>query len=163
MNENGVQYMAIYYNHIRCAQLLNITSNPRQVSYVGIEYYKEIISTIQKCTHIQGITHISSKLIYANIMTNHNPTIEMHYGLYNWKSIWNNLCSAFILLNERKTLYKYLHEIFPTKKRLKEIHSIAYSKCDNCTQEESNIHVVNQCERYTEVATWFKNILYTFC
>ena len=87
----------------------------------------------------------------------------MHFGLYHWKSIWNNLCSAFILLNERETLYKYLHEILPTKKRLKDIRSIACSKCDYCTQEESNIHVVYQCERYTEVATWFKNILYTFC
>ena len=163
MNENGIQYMTIYYNHIRCAQLLNITSNPRQVSYVGNDYYREIISTIQKCTHIQGFPHISSKLIYANIKTKHNPTIEMHYGLYKWKSIWNNLCSAFILLNERETLFKYLHEILPTKKRLKDIHSIACSKCDYCTQEESNIHVVYQCEHYIEVTTWFKRILYTFC
>ena len=102
-------------------------------------------------------------LIYENIIPKHKPTIESHYGLYNWISIWKNVPSVFIMLNERETIYKYLHEILPTKKRLKDIRRIASSTCDYCTHKESNIHVVYQCESYADVVLWFKNVLEKFC
>ena len=92
-----------------------------------------------------------------------SPMIETYYGLYNWASIWKNLSSVYILVNEREILYKYLHEILPTKNRLKEIHSLASSICDNCTHEESNTHFVYQCERHTEVLIWYNNLLQKYC
>ena len=49
------------------------------------------------------------------------------------------------------------------KERLKEIHSIPSSKCDNCEHEESNIHFVFQCEKLTDVVNWFKSLLQKFC
>ena len=67
------------------------------------------------------------------------------------------------MINEREILYKYLHEILPTKKKLKDIRSDTSSKCDNCTQEESNIHFVYQCERHADVVAWFKNVLQKYC
>ena len=67
------------------------------------------------------------------------------------------------MLNEREMMYKYLHEILPTKKRLKDIRRIADSTCEYCAQEESNIHFVFQCEHYSAVVVWFKNILERFC
>ena len=67
------------------------------------------------------------------------------------------------MLNEREIIYKYLHEILPTKKRLKDIRRIADSTCEYCTQEESNIHFVFQCEHYSAVVIWFINILERFC
>ena len=77
--------------------------------------------------------------------------------------MWNNLCSVLILPNERETLFRYLHEIVPTKKRLKDIRAIASSVCEYCIHEESNTHVVYQCERYKENVRWFKTILQRFC
>ena len=79
--------------------------------------------------------------------------------MYTHFTCWNNLNSRFILLKERGSLYKYLHEILPTKKSFKEIRSIASSVCDYCTQEECNSHLVYKCERYKEVVTWFKGVL----
>ena len=52
-------------------------------------------------------------------------------------------------MNERP-FFRYLHEIIPTKKRLKDIRAIASSVCDHCIYEESNTHVVYQCERYKD-------------
>ena len=67
------------------------------------------------------------------------------------------------MVKERDILYRFLHEILPTKKRLKEIYSIPSSKCDNCEHEESNIHFVFQCEKLTDVVIWFKSLLQNFC
>ena len=162
-NKYGLRYLVQYYNDIRVARLLNRTSNIVQVSYIGTEYYREIIPIMQKCTNINGFPNITSKSIYENIIPKHKPSIESLYGLYNWESIWENVPSKFIMLNERETIYKFLHEILPTKKRLKDIRRIPSSICDFCTHEESNMHVVYQCERYKDVVTWFKNILEKFC
>ena len=96
-------------------------------------------------------------------MPKSTPKIETDYSLYKWTTIWKNLCSDFVMVNERDVLYRFLHEILPTKKRLKEIHSIPSSKCDNCEHEESNIHFVFQCEKHTEVVLWFKSLLQKFC
>ena len=163
INEDGIRYLLNYYNYMRTQQLLNITAEPVQVSYIGSEYYMEIITIIQKCTHMRGFPHISAKSICANIIQNHKPTVEGHYGLCNWKLVWNNLCSVLVLPNERETLFRYLHEILPTKKRLKTIRKIASSVCDFCTHEETNTHVVYQCERYKDTVAWFRRVLQTYC
>ena len=52
LNENGVKCLMDYYNNVRCAQLLNITTSPEQVSYTGTIYYREIIPIIQRCIHV---------------------------------------------------------------------------------------------------------------
>ena len=158
-SENGVKCLVDYYTDIRVARLLGRTSYPAQVSYIGTEYYREIITTMQKCTNLKGFPHITSKIIYEEIMPKCRPNIETLYGIYNWSYIWKNISSVFILLTERETIYKYIHEILPTKKRLKDIRQVATSTCDYCPQEESNIHFVYQCERYADVIHWFKSTL----
>ena len=81
-NENGIKCLMDYYNNIRCAQLLNISSNPQHVSYIGTDYYKEIISIIRKCIHVRGFPHLSAKMIYEKIMPKNSTNIENMYGLY---------------------------------------------------------------------------------
>ena len=41
------------------------------------------------------------------------------------------------------------------------LHKLQLLEC--CTQEESNIHFVFQCEHYSAVVIWFINILERFC
>ena len=91
------------------------------------------------------------------------PIIETHYELFKWNEIWRNLSSVFIMVNEREILYKYLHEILPTNKRLRDIRSIVSPLCEYCTEEESNIHFVYQCQRHTEVIQWLKSTLQKYC
>ena len=162
-NENGIRCIIDYYNNIRCARLLRIYTNPHDVSYIGNEYYSEIIPIIRKCIRVRGFPYLTAKQIYQEIIPKCKPTIENCYGLYNWSSIWKNISSKYILLNEREIMYKYLHEILPTRKRLKDIRVLESSMCDHCTQEESNTHFVYQCERHSEVVIWFKNLLRKYC
>ena len=68
-----------------------------------------------------------------------------------------------LLSNEWGTIFRYLHEINPTKKRLKDIRAIVSSVCDYCTYEESNTHLVYQCERYKDNVEWLKSVLQRFC
>ena len=117
-SENGVKCLVDYYTNMRIARLLNRTSNPEQVSYTGTEYYRKIIPIIQRCTKLKWFPHITVKTIYEEIKPKDKPNIETLYVLYNWNSIWQNISSVFVVLIERKTLYKYLHEILSTKKRL---------------------------------------------
>ena len=90
-----------YYNNVRCAQLLNITTSPEQVSYTGTIYYREVIPIIQRCIHVRGFPNLSARIIYEKIMPKTNPTIETHYVLYNWAVIWKNLSSVFVIVNEK--------------------------------------------------------------
>ena len=76
LNEDGIRYMVDYYNSIRTNQLLNRTSELLHTSYVGTEYYREVITIVQTCTHIRGFPHITAKSIYENILKEHKPTIE---------------------------------------------------------------------------------------
>ena len=56
LNEDGIHYLLDYYNYIRTQQLLNRTSEPMQVSYIGTEYYREIITIVQRIsTYISQI------------------------------------------------------------------------------------------------------------
>ena len=66
LNEDGIHYLLDYYNYIRTQQLLNRTSEPMQVSYIGTEYYREIITIVQRCTHIREFPNISAKSICDN-------------------------------------------------------------------------------------------------
>ena len=104
--------MIEYYNNVRCAQLLNLTSDPQQVSYIGTEYYREIIPIIRSCVHVRGFPHLSAKQIYMNIMPKYSPIIEMSYGLYNWPSIWENVSSVYILLVHDREILQLLNGIY---------------------------------------------------
>ena len=50
----------------------------------------------------------------------------------------------FIQVNEREMLFKYMHEILPTRKRMSSIGQ-GSSKCKFYGAEESNIHFAYQC------------------
>ena len=86
------------------------------------------------------------------------------YGssIFQWKSIWRNLSFKYIQINERQFLFKYLHEIIPTGKRMSTIGQ-GSPDCKYCGMEESNIHFVYQCMVYKPVIEWFKMLLFQCC
>ena len=91
------------------------------------------------------------------------PIIESSYPNFKWKIIWSNPCSFFVLPKEREVLFKYIHEILPTRKRLKEMRKVQSSACNYCGQEESNIHLVYCCPSTNPVTTWLGNMLKKYC
>ena len=92
------------------------------------------------------------------------PRIESLYdsSIFQWKSIWKKLSFKFIHINERLFLFKYLHEIVPTGKRMSIIGQ-GSPECKYCGMEESNIHFVYQCNVYKPVMEWFKMLILKCC
>ena len=65
-------------------------------------------------------------------------------------------------MKERELLFKYMHEILPTRKRMSSIGQ-GSSECLYCGAEESNIHFVYQCISYKPTLEWFKALLSKCC
>ena len=121
LNESSITFMVEYYNFMRLGQLFNRYNSPNTVSYTGNVYYQQIVKIIQKCIHVRGFPELNAKKIYDTIMPNGKPMIETYHPNYQWKEIWNNLTSKVILPKEREILFKFHHEVLPTKKRLKQM------------------------------------------
>ena len=99
------------------------------VTYNGIVYYNQIVKTIRKCVHCPKFPHIDSKTIYTHLVPIKKPRIEYLYdkSIFKWKSIWKNIAFKFIQVNKREIVFKYMHEILPTRK----IMSITEQGCSN--------------------------------
>ena len=103
-------------------------------------------------------------MIYEHLLPIEKPRIESIYdnSLFRWKSIWKNISFKFIQVNERELVFKYMHEILPTRKRMSNIGQ-GSPECKFCNMEESNIHVSYQCSYYKPVIEWFKILLIKCC
>ena len=101
--------------------------------------------------------------IYHNILPKIRPTIEVNHPVHQWKNIWTNLSTKIILPKERDTLFKFLHNVLPTKVRLKQMKRIQCSKCEYCGQEETNTHIVYHCPMVKDVVRWFTNTINNYC
>ena len=160
-NPDQITFMMEYYNNIRIAQVFNKQANMPNVAYNGTEYYNQIVDIIRSCIHCPKFPKISSKSIYEYRLPIENPRIESMYdnSIFNWKTIWRNISFKYIQINEREIVYKYMHEILPTKKRMASIGQ-GSSECKFCGMEESNIHISYQCVFYKPVIEWFKGLLF---
>ena len=118
---------------------------------------------VQRIIHVRGFPQLSTNQIYDTILPSIQPTIEMAYPNYDWKLIWKNMPSKCILIKEREIFYKFMHEILPTKKRLKEMKKIQCAECDACGQEESQLHIVFDCPEINEIVQWFTNVVRKYC
>ena len=129
VNPDQITFMMDYYNIIRIGQLFNKPMNMHNVAYNGTVYYNQIVETIRKCVHCPKFPHIDSKTIYTHLVPIKKPRIEYLYdnSIFKWKSIWKNIAFKFIQVNKREIVFKYMHEILPTRKRM----SIIEQGCSN--------------------------------
>ena len=151
LNPEQITFMMDYYIGIRVGQLLNRTIYVNNVSFVGTEYYNQIVVTLRKCIHAPKFPYIDSKMMYSYIKPEEKPKIENQYdnNIFKWPSMWKNIAFRFIQVQEREFIFKYMHDILPTKKRLATIQiGQNSSKCNFCDLEETNIHFTYECNYY---------------
>ena len=161
--DSSITFMVDFYSFIRIGQLFNKLDDPGNVSYAGTIYYQQIIEIIQKCIHVKGFPRLNANEIYHNILSKSRPTIEVNHPVHQRKNIWTSLSTKIILPKERDTLLKFLHNVLPTKVRLKQMKRIHCSKCEYCGQEETNTHIVYHYPMVKEVVQWFTNIINNYC
>ena len=75
--------------------------------------------------------------------------VELLYPLHKWNSIWKNINSKYIDKIDRVVCYKFIHNVLPTKKKLKAMNvtGIDSDLCNICNEPESNMHLVYFCKK----------------
>ena len=91
------------------------------------------------------------------------PKIENEYPLYDWKSIWNNVSFRYVHVSDRPIIFKYMHEILATNKRLCQIGRKENAQCRFCEVEESNIHKFYYCYKMQDCLQWMRKLIFYFC
>ena len=69
----------------------------------------------------------------------------------------------YINVSDRPIIFKYLHEIIPTNKRLCEIRIRNDSLCIFCQVEDSNIHRFYHCQKVQECLVWLRRLIFYLC
>ena len=152
-----------YFMAIRINAIFNIRTLPTVVCYVNTPFYEYAVDTIRKCIHIKGFPKVQSKLIYDSILPSSTARVESLYPLYDWSNIWSCLGFKYINVIDRPILFKYIHEILTTNKRLCEIRIKTVPLCTKCQVEDSNIHKFYYCQSVQECLVWVRRLIFYLC
>merc|ERR1739838_133875 len=107
---------------------------------------------------------MKSKDIYEMLVPYSQPNIEFKYPNYDWGNIWKNQNFKYMNIVTRNIMYKYINEILPHNRRLKQIRARASPWCDYCINvEDSNIHRFYYCGRVQESVAFLKKVIYYIC
>ena len=148
-----------FYCALQLNPLFKIRDLPGNVSFVSTPFYSSNINTVRKCCKLNNFPNISSQHIYESLNKNHKPIVEEKYSLFNWKTIWGNVSSKFIISDDRSVLFKYKHEILPNRLRLYIIRKIPSPNCETCNIEENNLHMVYFCEDKKVIVKFLRALL----
>ena len=89
--------------------------------------------------------------------------VEMKYPRHDWSNIWKCVNFKWINVNDRPIIYKYIHEIIPTNKRLAQIRCRNNSNCDTCNQEDTIKHKFYECFIIQECLCWVRRLVVYLC
>ena len=106
---------------------------------------------------------MKSKDIYEIMVPQCKPDMVDMYPNYDWDNIWKQLNFKYIRITDRNILFKYLYEILPTGKRLKQIQIQESSLCKYCNVEDSNVHRFYFCGTIKECLSWLRKIIFYIC
>ena len=128
-------------------------------------YYEYALDIIKDCTKDKDFPNVSSKKIYDMYMLKSDviPNVEIKHPRYDWLNIWKNVSFRFMNVNDRPIIFKYVHEIIPTNKRLKQIRARPDSICDNCDKEDSFMHKFYECNIIQDCLCWIRRLIVYFC
>ena len=151
-----------YYCSLRLNPLFNIRELPRNVSYVCPKYLDNLVHLTRKLIHIPKFPNVNSRDIYSLFLTEvqlpGNQTLAI-----NWKISWKHLTFAYMDIHERELMFKLLHNIITTKKRLYQIKRTDSPLCEVWHVNEDSKHMFSECIKLSLLNTYFKNLLRSLC
>ena len=152
-----------YFLMVRINRIVNIGNNPAVSSISGTPYYDIIVGNIKQIYKMPNFPNVNAKTIYQISLPKIKPrTIDL-YPLYNWDRIWKYLNFKYINIKDRCILYKFLYEILPTNKRLKELRLRQDSICNDCQAEDSNMHKFLYCYKVQGSVQWLTEFIEYVC
>ena len=160
--KNSLMY---YYCYIRLNNILPSDYSIHNASPVTTPYYETVINAIQKILHLPLFPFIPNVKIYQNMLAKEPSLVETQYPTLNWKKIWDNFLSLYITTYDKEIIYKHLHVVLATNKKLYSMNLINSSVCDKCTsgREQTPLHMFYQCQTVNEVYMWLLRVLLYIC
>ena len=137
-----------YYCSIRLNPIFNIREMPLNVSFVCPKYLNDIIAHTRRTIHLPKFPNLKSVDIYSAFLPKFQANANYDTTI-NWKRSWKNLNFKYINIREREIVFKYLHEIITTKKRLHQIKRANSPLCELCNVIENTKHMFQECIKVT--------------
>ena len=120
------------------------------------EFLKSIVKTIKFLNnHININPSLITKQIYVILLSQikQTPKIITKNPNTNFKPIFQSINKPFLSNQIKEHMFKQIHNILPTKDRIRKCLRLIDVQCDNCNQEENLKHLF-KCKK-TEPATKF--------
>ena len=89
--------------------------------------------------------------------------VETRYPNKDWDNIWKILSFKYMHVNDRPIIFKYIHEIIPTNKRLHQIRCRGDAICNNCDQVDTIRHKFYDCRVMQECLNWLRRLTMYMC
>ena len=148
---------------VRINRITNLGDSPAASSISSTSYYDIVEGNIKQIYKMPNFPNVNAKTIYQISLPKIKPrTIDL-YPLYNWDRIWKYLNFKYINIKDRCILYKFLYEILPTNKRLKELRLRQDSICNDCQAEDSNMHKFLYCYKVQGSVQWLTDFIEYVC
>ena len=106
---------------------------------------------------------MTSKGIYSLILPDTPPLVESKNPTLDWSNVWKVVNFKYIDINDRPILYKYVHQILPTNKRLFNIRMRNNPLCDHCLIDDNTMHKFYYCQKTQTTLNWVRRIIVYFC
>ena len=161
--KSEVESMINHYMATRINYIFNFTTLPSKNSMINAPYYEYALEDIKLSKSHKDFPNMNSKSIYSLVLPDIPPIVETQNPLLDWGNIWKNINFKYIDINDRPILYKYVHQILPTNKRLFNIRLRNNPLCDHCFVEDSNNHKFYDCQKVQNSLNWVRRIIVYFC
>ena len=164
-HDNYRNSLMLYFCHIRLNNILPSEYSIYHASLVSTPYYASIIHIIQSILHLPNFPYTPKDKIYQARLSDEKPMVETQYPTFNWKKIWSNYSSTFILAFDKEIIHKHLHMCLSTNNRLFMMNLTNSNKCEKCTsdREETPLHLFYECNNVKPVFLWVLRCLLTVC
>ena len=151
-----------HYCSLRLNPIFNIRELPSNVSFMCPKYLDNLVQSTRKLIHIPKFPNINSQAIYSTFLPKVQSP-ENHAITTNWKRSWKNMNFVYMDIREREIMFKFLHNIITTKKRLHQIKHAESPLCETCHVHEDTKHMFAECIKVIILNDYFKKLLRNVC
>ena len=153
--------LMIFYCFLKLNTVIQKNFSVHEAATVSTPYYQAIISTLNNFLQVSTFPVLNNQKIYLQLMSKEKPVVETVYPLFNWKKIWDNLCSLQINTFDKDIIYKHLHVSLATNSKLSRMDITNTSTCNLCNddREQTALHILYECSYIAPFYQWFLIVL----
>ena len=152
-----------HYMASRINNLFNFRGLPNRISNRNAPYYTYAIDTIKQCKIHKDFPNFTSKVIYEMILPDITPNVQIKYPNLDWGNVWKTVNFKYLNIHDRPVIYKFIHRILPTNKRLFIIKIRNNPLCDHCQIEDTILHKFHDCQKIQNCLNWVRKLIVYLC